>query len=132
MKKLFALIFLLSSSFAFAQQSTLKGIIVNEEGNPLIYATAVLLSPSDSTMSYYGVSNENGEFLMKNIKKGSYILQTGFMGYQSYFLNIDYPIAPNNDVGVIAMLPKSQFLDEVEISGNRIPILIKKKNILWG
>ena len=76
MKKLFALILLLSSSFTFAQQSTLKGFIVNEDGDPLIYATAVLLNPTDSTMSYYGVSDANGEFIMKNVKKGSYILQT--------------------------------------------------------
>lgn len=128
MKKIFALILLLSSSYTFAQ-STLKGIIVNEEGNPLIYATAVLLDPSDSTMSYYGVSDANGEFIMKNVKKGSYILQTGFMGYQSYFQTIDYPIAPNNDLGVIAMLPKTQTLNEVQVKGLRIPILIKKDTV---
>ncbi len=128
MKKLFALILLLSSSYTYAQ-STLKGVIVNEEGNPLIYATAVLLDPTDSTMSYYGVSDENGEFLMRNVKKGTYILQTGFMGYQSYFNTIDYPITPNNDLGVIAMLPKTQTLNEVQVTGIRIPILIKKDTV---
>lgn len=129
MKKLIALILLLSSNITFAQQTTLKGILVNENGDPLLYATAVLLDPSDSTMSYYGVSDENGEFLMKNVKKGSYILQTGFMGYQSYFRRIDYPLVPNNDLGVIAMLPKTQSLNEVQVFANRIPILIKKDTV---
>jgi len=129
MKKLFALILLLTSTITYAQQSTLKGVLVNEEGNPLMYATAVLLNPTDSTMAYYGVSDDNGEFLMKNVKKGTYILQTGFMGYQSYFKTIDYPITPNNDLGVIAMLPQLKTLNEVQIKGNRIPILMKKDTV---
>ena len=51
------------------------------------------------------------------------------MGYQSYFKTIDYPIAPNNDLGVIAMFPKTQTLNEVQVKGLRIPILIKKDTV---
>ncbi len=129
MRKLYALILLLSTTTVFAQQSTLTGNLLDEEGNPLIYATAVLLNPSDSTMAYYGISDGDGTFILKNIKKGSYILQTGFMGFESYFQRIDYPLPNGNDLGPIVMLPKVQTLDEFQVSANRIPILIKNDTV---
>lgn len=129
MKKTLALILFLSSTLAFAQQTTLQGNLINEDGEPLMYATAVLLYPLDSTMAYYAVSDHDGHFLIKNIKKGSYILQAGFMGYQSYFKKIDHPMKSGNDLGPIVMLSKVETLAEYQVSADRIPILIKKDTV---
>ncbi|MFH1001215.1 MAG: outer membrane beta-barrel protein [Bacteroidota bacterium] len=127
MKKIISLLVFMSSLTLFAQQTTLQGNLINEKGEPLLFATAVLLNPPDSTMLYYGVSDEDGHFLIKNIKKGNYILQTGFMGYQSYYKKIDYPLASGgDDLGVIVMQPQIKTLGEVQILADRIPILIKK------
>ncbi len=111
---------------AIAQKNNITGYLFDEEGKPLMYATAVLLNPADSTMTNYAISDTDGKFTIKNIKAGKYILQTGFIGYESYFKNIEYPLASGNDLGGIAMKPKAESLDEVQISANRIPILIKK------
>lgn len=130
MKNFLALIFLMSSTILIAQQTSLSGTLLDEEGNPLLYATAVLLNPLDSTMQNYAVSDEDGIFLIKNVKKGNYILQTGSMGYQSYFKNIVYPLASNkDDLGVIVMKTRVNTLSEVQILGDRIPILIKKDTV---
>lgn len=132
MKRILALILILSSTIVYAQQSTLTGSLITEAGDPLMYGTAVLLYPADSTMAYYGVTNQDGQFVMKNIKAGSYILQAGFMGYQSYFKNIDYPIASGNDLGPILMVPQTHNLSEVQITANRIPLLIKKDTVEYN
>lgn len=130
MKNILALILFLSSLNVFAQTSTLQGNLLNEQGEPLMFATAVLLSPADSTMAYYGVSDENGQFFIKNIKKGNYILQTGIMGYESYFRKIEYPLASGgDDLGPIVMKTRIQNLNEVQVKGDRIPILIKKDTV---
>jgi len=130
MKHILTILLFLSFTTAFAQQTTLQGNLVNEDGNPMLFATAVLLNPVDSTMAYYGVSDEDGHFLIKNIKKGTYILQTGFMGYQSYFKKIDYPLpSGGDDLGLIIMQPKIETLNEVQVNAYRIPILIKKDTI---
>lgn len=120
---------LLCTSATYAQQSSLKGNLFNENGEPLMYATAVLLNPKDSTMAYYGVSNNEGQFLIKNIKNGDYILQTGFMGYESYSKIISYPLTSGNDIGAIIMNPKVETLNEVQVTADRIPILIKKDTV---
>jgi len=129
MKNLLVFLILLSSTLAYSQQTTLQGNLIDEQGTPLIYATAVLLNPADSTMAYYGITNDEGHFLIKDIKKGKYILQTGFTGYNSYFKEIDYPLPSGNDLGVIVMNPKSNLLNEVQINADRIPLLIKNDTV---
>lgn len=129
MKRIFTLLFVLISTITFAQQSVLTGQLLDNEGNPLIYATAVLLNPSDSTMAYYGISDEDGMFSIKNIKKGSYILQTGYIGFESFFKNVDLPLSSGNNLGAIVMQPRAEMLDELQVSANRIPILIKKDTV---
>lgn len=129
MKNILAFILFLITTHAFAQQTTLQGKLINEEGEALIYATAVLLNPIDSTMAYYAVSDEAGDFSIKNIKKGTYILQAGFMGYESYFKNINQPLASGNDLGSIVMKSKIETLAEYQVNADRIPILIKKDTV---
>lgn len=69
MRNILTFVLILSSLSIFAQTSTLQGHLINEAGEPLLFATAVLLVPADSTMAYYAVSDENGQFFIKNIKK---------------------------------------------------------------
>jgi hypothetical protein len=129
MKNFLTIVLILTTTIAFSQQTSLSGHLINEEGEPLMYATAVLLTPIDSTMAYYAVSDEDGSFLIKNIKQGKYILQAGFMGYESYFKKIDCPMASGNDLGSIVMLSKIETLAEYQVNADRIPILIKKDTV---
>lgn len=132
MKNLVVLYLLFSCSVLMAQQSTVKGDLFDEEGKPLLYATAVLLYPADSTMAYYGITNANGHFEIKNIQPGSYILQTSFMGYQSVFKRLELPLAQGSNLGTIIMKPALMNLSEVEIGTERIPFIIKKDTIEYG
>jgi len=121
---------LLISISLFAQQSTIKGNLYDNEGEPLLYATAVLLNPDDSTMSYYGITNHQGYFEIKNIQKGPYILQISFIGFQSYIEQVDVPLDNNNLT--IMMEPENFDLSEVEVSALRSPFVIKKDTIEYN
>ena len=112
-----------------AQQNSIAGKLINEKAEPLIYATAVLLNPSDSTLAYYGITNEEGQFFIKNIKAGDYLLQTGFLGYQSYYKEVQIPTENENGLGIIVMKPKEKLLGEVEVLADRIALSIKKDTI---
>ena len=41
-----------------------KGIVIDEQGQPIAYANIALLSPKDSTLMTGGVSNESGLFVI--------------------------------------------------------------------
>ncbi len=129
MRILITILFLISATISMAQKNTLHGNLVDEEGKALIYATAVLLNPEDSTMAYYGITDSNGDFSINDIKSGSYIFQSGFVGYLSYFKVIDIPLAKGNHIGVISMQPKLNTLDEIEVNAARIPLLVKNDTV---
>jgi len=123
---------LLLSVFVSAQHTTLKGKLYDNEGTPLIYATAVLLNPEDSTMAYYGITNPQGQFDIKNIQKGSYILQLSFMGFQPHVRHIEIPLANGSSLGAIILEPSLIDLSEVEVSAIRSPFIIKKDTIEYN
>lgn len=132
MKKIILICMLLINVAAIAQQSALSGSLYDKSGEPLIYATAVLLYPQDSTMAYYGITNAKGHFEIKNIKAGNYILQTAYVGFQPLYKNLSLPQTEGNTLGALIMNEVSLNLSEVQIKGERIPFVIKQDTIEYG
>ncbi|MCD4769611.1 MAG: outer membrane beta-barrel protein [Bacteroidales bacterium] len=129
MRTVKVLFFLLISSVTFAQTNSISGNIIGENGEPLTSSTVVLLNPADSTMQYFGISNSSGLFEIKNIKQGNYLMQIAFIGYQTIYKNISFPVENGGDLGFIPMIPKPVSLDEVTVTGERIPLKIKQDTI---
>jgi len=111
-----------------AQTNNLSGLVLDETQSNLAYATVALLDTGDSTLVYYGISNNNGIFTIKNIKAGRYLLQTAFLGYETFYKTIDIP-GTGSDFGAIQLRKKAVELDEAVIDAERIPLLIKKDTI---
>jgi len=132
MKTFFATILIFLSTLSFAQQHKLEGNLLGKDGNPLLYATAVLLYPGDSTMAYYGITNEDGHFVIKNIKEGNYLLQTSYLGYKPHYQHLSVPLPKGNTLAAIIMEPLDVSLPELEVSADRIPFIIKDDTIEYG
>jgi hypothetical protein len=111
-----------------AQNFSITGRIVDDKLVPLQYATLALLDPADSTLAYYGISNSQGVFDIKNIKGGSYLLQAAFIGFETFYKSLEFP-GQDRDLGIIGMKTKVLLLDEAEVTAERIPLLIKKDTI---
>jgi hypothetical protein len=128
--RIFSLLILFSlSTGAFAQSNFLKGEVLNDVGAPLTSSTVVLLNPADSTMQYFGISGTSGQFEIKNIKSGKYLMQIAFIGYETIYIIIDVPFKNNGDVGPIPMMQKTVSLDEVTVTGERVPLRIKQDTL---
>lgn len=120
------------STLGFGQQQTLKGFIINEQTEPVMYATAALLEPADSTLAFFGFSKENGSFEIKNVKPGKYILQISFIGYRTYDTILSVPRLAGDDLGIFVMQVQVNELDAVNISGERTPLQIKGDTIEYN
>ena len=59
---------------------------------PLGYAPVVLLFPADSTLAFFGVTNDEGKFEIKSVRHGKYVLQATLMGHQTVFREITIPL----------------------------------------
>jgi len=114
---------------SFAQSTNLTGDVLGDQGSPLVSATVVLLNPKDSTLEFFGISNETGHFEVKSIKGGSYLMQVAYLGYQSFYKNLTIPYNENNDFGTVVLKAKPLNIKEVQVVGEYIPLTIKHDTI---
>jgi outer membrane receptor protein involved in Fe transport len=62
---------------------TISGTVMDNHSNlPLFYATVGLLQAEDSTVVSGTTSDEQGKFKLSNVKSGSYILVSSYIGYE--------------------------------------------------
>tara|TARA_R110002020_G_scaffold63170_1_gene168624 strand:- start:22074 stop:24500 length:2427 start_codon:yes stop_codon:yes gene_type:complete len=113
MKNFYCLLsaFILIQSFLTAQ-TTVRGKVVDQEGEPLMGAN-ITLSPNQGTVTDY-----DGQYILKGLSPGTYTLKVTFIGFisQSRSLSVDDQANLTMD---FALLPSSEQLQEVEITGRR-------------
>ncbi len=98
----------------------LKGTILDEQGQPLAYATIALLNPADSTLLTGGVSNESGRFVIP-IEAKRVVVKCSFVGYRTYYRNCEA-----GDIGTIQMRPAEYIINGVTVEGTRIMNYVDK------
>ena len=104
-KLLFILLFLPFILAAQAQQS-IKGIVKNEDGNPIANAKVQIQNTKISTLS-----SSTGNYLLK-LKTGDYVLNFSAFGYQS--INVEVKHVAEKDFDLSVTLKRDlQVLDQV-------------------
>lgn len=130
MRNLFCLLLIgLSALSAYPQGNIIQGDVLGEKGTPLSTATVVLLNPEDSTMEYFGITNETGHFELKDLKKGKFLMHIAYLGYQTQYKPVTVPLPGGDYFGAIVMNPKPINLKEVQVVGDYIPLQIKNDTI---
>lgn len=128
MKILLAIIFTGFAWISYAQTHSLNGDILSKVGTPMVSGSVVLLSPSDSTMQSFGITNKQGHFEIKNIKKGDYILQISFIGFETLYRRITIPVQDNN-LGAIEMESNPVDIQEVTVVREYVPISLRHDTV---
>ncbi len=111
----------------FAQQAV-TGYIFDEKTKPIPYATLALLEPKDSTLKFFGITDANGFYQIKNVSNGNYLLQASYLGYQTLYkpLNIDGNTKHEYN---LVLTQKSKTLSDVNVEADRIPIKFNKDTV---
>ncbi|MDT0677606.1 TonB-dependent receptor [Autumnicola musiva] len=121
---IFSIILFLTSS-VLAQEVTIRGKILDEEGAALESATIHLETVKDSSMISYTISKENGEFQLKGrTTENQGNLFISFAGFSPYQSTLE--LKENVEIGTITLKIQENTLDEVMITAASPPIRIKK------
>lgn len=126
---LLIIIALFAAHISNAQQDV-KGMVMSEGGLPLKFATVSLLNPSDSTLMFFGISNTSGIVEIKKVRNDNYLLQVAMLGYKTIYQPLSVPLE-KNDIGVLLMERKGVEMEGVEITAERIPVLINNDTIQY-
>ena len=115
-----------------AQTYSLTGRLFDDRAEPLASGTVVLLNPVDSTMEFFGITNNQGGFEIRNIKKGSYLLQASYIGFRTFYSPLSFPMTGGPDVGDIVMQPLPVDLAGAEVVGEAVPLQIHGDTVIYN
>lgn len=101
-----------------AQSAHISGVLLDEQGKPMIYATASLLNAQDSSLIKGAISNEQGNYTFDHVKTGRYIIKASNIGYEKA---LTQPFAvteasPNVNLPELKMQPSPHNLSTVSIT----------------
>jgi len=94
----------------------LKGLVVDENNQPLPYANVTLLNPADSVIMSGGVTNESGRFVIPN-DDGKVIARISYVGYKTV-----HRLCAHDNVGTIKMRPDVTTLKETVVTAAKMQI----------
>jgi len=134
MRKLLFLLF----SFCFAapliaqDQVTVKGVVVDDaDGTTIPGAAVLMINVKDSTRSRYGVTNEQGVFIINNMEKAFYRLSVSSLGYQTYSKLFRTAVG-NVDLGTITLQQDTKVLENINVVGEVIAVEQKGDTVLYN
>lgn len=125
------LLFITAMGAANAQSSgpsaNVSGSLLDEQGKPMMYATASLLNAQDSTIVKGAISNEQGVYSFDHIKQGHYIIKATTVGYQKA---LSQPITVATSTGSVTvpqlkMQPSAHSLNTVNVTAAK-PLIERK------
>jgi hypothetical protein len=120
MKFYFSAVLILLFSTAGSAQVELKGTLTGKSAGQKINGATILLK-KDKVGVAQSVSNENGEFELKNIQIGEYSLEISSIGFKSYSQHLS--LKQNTELN-ISLTENAQVLSDVHVFTS----LMLKKN----
>ncbi len=126
-KTLLLILSFLINYFSYSQNASIKGITTDTYSKQnLSNCTIFILRAKDSILIRFTRSKTNGDFEIKNLKAGKYILLIKYPQYADYADNIVLADSSSiMDAGVITLILKANLLKEVIVTQKLGSIRIK-------
>ncbi len=116
--------------YVFFSQNSLTGKIQNQDKAPVAFANVILLSAEDSTSVYKGsTSEDDGSFLIENVKDSTYLLKVSFVGYLESLQQIT--VKGNTRLNTITLEESSEALDEVTVNARKPKVTRKIDRLVF-
>ena len=121
---------LFSSYFSFSQQAVLKGTVIDTtEKKNLTNSVISILRKSDSLLLTFSRSDATGNFTMKKLPPGKYLLMVTHPTYADFLEEVDLSDSLLQHPFKVMLTTKSQLLQEVIIKQQLGAIRFKKDTI---
>ncbi|HMH22763.1 MAG TPA: outer membrane beta-barrel protein [Puia sp.] len=128
MQKLTALLLiaLLLTGTTYAQSALVHGKVTDSiEKKNLSNSPVLLLRKSDSIMVRFTRTDKGGNFLLKNIPPGQFLIMVSYPSYADFVDEVNVRDSLPVTLPPIGLILKSKLLEEVVVSGNKGAIRIK-------
>lgn len=117
----------LGTGLSAQKNGEVKGILHDDTGAPLPFATVTIYTAVDTGLIDYYLTDDDGSFELKRLPVGETLrVIISFLGYEPY--REDFDLTENQqirDFGTISMVPTSQTLEQILVQAERPPIIMK-------
>ena len=127
MKFILSFLLLLAVTFASQAQSklTIRGTVKDTTNLPLDYTSVLLLSPKDSALVAYTLTNKAGEYIFKNVDRQPLLIKATYMGYIPFQKELVLLESDDLEVEEIQLTPILQELYEVVVKAAKAPLMMR-------
>jgi len=125
LRKLFSFPILIITLFFFGSlksyaQSSIRGQVVDINGQPLANANVLLLNVKDSALVKGAVSSQSGQFTFEKINSGTYFIASTYVGFrQVYTPSFQVSNKTNVDLAAIKLSEREAVLNKVTITAKK-------------
>ncbi len=126
-----ALLCMAYGASAQSQRFDVTGVVVDTTGAGLPQATVVALTREDSVLTKFSTSGPKGQFTLRRMEPGEYILQVTYVGFST--LRQDFAISDGDiDVGTVTLREQTSELETVIVSADHIPFVVKRDTLEYN
>lgn len=105
------------SSFSYAQEFTVKGVIIDNTDKPVPFANVLLINSADSLLVKGGITDENGVFTLETNQAGTFRVMSSYTGMKKTYSN-EFGINaenPSKDLGSFKLHEDAMLLEEAVV-----------------
>lgn len=116
---------MLCSATAVGQtKADLSGVILDKSDNePIVAGSVSLLNARSKAYVSSAVSNVDGDFLLKDVATGNYLLQITYVGYDTLSQRVN--LTADKNLGTLYLTENAKTLSEVVVQGKRPDVVMK-------
>ncbi|MEM9866791.1 MAG: TonB-dependent receptor [Bacteroidota bacterium] len=111
MKKIFFFLLLIPATLFAQNRFNISGVVRGENGDPIAFANVVL-----DKNNKYAVADENGRYLIRNVRRGSYVITVSSLGFETIKQNVE--LTSNLDLN-FTLVENVEALDAVTVEGTK-------------
>lgn len=134
MRKYITLIILSVICYAEAFCGTVLGTVADSaDGSPLVNASLKILSSRDSSFVNGGITDVDGKFTFRGLRKGRYILEVSYLGYKTNFHN--FRLADGSQrlsLDTLKMASNTIVLKEAEVVGVKTEVKVMQDTVEYN
>ncbi len=116
-----------------AQSATIKGQMKDASGSPVVFANVALFSATDSLLQKVETTDESGNFMLRNLKSGSYFITATFVGMNDFRKDgIALADGQNLDLGGISFPAATVELATATVTTSRPMVEVKPDRTVFN
>ena len=130
---LFSVLFFYSSLQAQNGNTGIQGKVLDENNDPIAFATLTLFNLQDSSMVKAGYTQEDGSFFLTPISSGQYYLNISFVGYDTHIISpVEVTDHTTTSLLPVVMSPFATELGEVVVTTTRPLVEVKPDKTVFN